>query len=173
MKKHIRSIIIILLCVAVLVSIDQITKYMVRTSLTDHDISIIDGVFRLRYSRNTGAVWGLFKDFTTGLIIISSLILAGVIYILAKLPHDSKKHTVMRVLCVFIMSGAIGNLIDRVFLSYVVDFLYFELIDFPIFNIADCYITCSVILLAILLIFYFKDEDLDFLKLKKKDTTNV
>lgn len=173
MKKHIKPLILILLSVTGLIAIDQITKYLVRTNLVDHDISIIDDVFRLTFSRNTGAVWGMFKDFTLGLIIISIIILVGVIYVLIKLPYGTRKYTILRVICVFIISGAVGNLIDRVFLSYVVDFLYFELINFPVFNIADCYITCSVILLAILLLFYYKEEDLDFLKLKKKDTSDV
>ena len=72
------------------------------------------------------------------------------------------------ILGVFIASGAIGNLIDRIVLKYVVDFLYFELIDFPVFNIADCYITISVIILAIMLIFYYKEEDIDLILKKKK-----
>ena len=57
------------------------------------------------------------------------------------------------------MAGAIGNLIDRISLKYVVDFIYFELIDFPIFNIADCYLTVSSFLLIILAIFYYKEND--------------
>jgi signal peptidase II len=65
----------------------------------------------------------------------------------------------MRFLMVFIAAGAVGNMIDRVFLGYVRDFLYFSLIDFPIFNVADIYVTCATILLILLLLFYYKEED--------------
>ena len=72
------------------------------------------------------------------------------------------------------MAGAIGNLIDRITLKYVVDFVYIELIDFPIFNIADNYLTLSSILLVILGIFHYKEEDFDFIdKIFKKDTKKV
>ena len=66
-----------------------------------------------------------------------------------------------------ITAGGIGNLIDRVRLNYVVDFIYFSLIDFPVFNVADIYVTVSMFLLLILVLFYYKDEDFQFLKWKR------
>ena len=69
----------------------------------------------------------------------------------------------IQIIWVFIMAGALGNFIDRISLKYVVDFIYFELIDFPIFNLADTYLTVSSILLLILGIFYYKDDDFDFI----------
>ena len=69
----------------------------------------------------------------------------------------------MRVICVMITAGAVGNLIDRVFLVYVRDFLYFVLIDFPIFNVADIYVTVSAALMIWAVLFYYKDEELSFL----------
>ena len=65
------------------------------------------------------------------------------------------------------MSGAIGNLIDRCFRKYVVDFFYFKLIDFPVFNVADIYVTSAAIVLIILIMFYYKEEDFDFMKISK------
>ena len=62
---------------------------------------------------------------------------------------------------IFITCGAIGNMIDRIRLNYVIDFLYFELIDFPIFNVADIYVSVATFVLVILLLFYYKDEELD------------
>ena len=67
-----------------------------------------------------------------------------------------------------ITAGGIGNLIDRVRLNYVVDFIYFSLIDFPVFNVADIYVTVSMFLLLILVLFYYKDEDFQFLKWKRE-----
>ena len=69
------------------------------------------------------------------------------------------------------LAGAIGNMIDRVLNGYVHDFIYFVPIDFPIFNIADSYIVVSTILIAILVMFVFKDDDFDYL-FKKKENNN-
>jgi signal peptidase II len=88
-----------------------------------------------------------------------------------------KKFNLLKVIMDFIMAGAIGNLIDRIFIGYVTDFIYVELIDFPVFNIADSYITVAAFLLVILSLFYYKDEDFAFLEKlipfkKNKDQDN-
>ena len=72
-------------------------------------------------------------------------------------------------LLVLIASGAVGNLIDRVSLGYVVDFFYFKLLDFPIFNVADIYVTVGTALLVIFILFYYKEEDFNFIKFKVKN----
>ena len=69
---------------------------------------------------------------------------------------------------ILIAAGAIGNLIDRVRLGYVVDFFYFSLINFPVFNVADIYVTVSSFYLVILLLFVYKESDLEFLAFKTK-----
>jgi signal peptidase II len=78
-----------------------------------------------------------------------------------------KKFIPGRITLVFVVAGAIGNFIDRVSQGFVVDFLYFKLIDFPVFNVADIYVVVGVTLLALMILFVVKDEDLDFKK--KKD----
>ena len=82
---------------------------------------------------------------------------------------DDKKYNVMHILLVMLASGATGNLIDRVSHDYVVDFIYFVLINFPIFNVADIYVTVSTFLFVILFIFYYKENDFDFLSFKQKE----
>ena len=82
-----------------------------------------------------------------------------------KIPFE-KKYTKLQTALVFIAAGAIGNFIDRVSYNYVVDFLYFKLIDFPIFNVADIYVTVFAIYLAVLLLFVYKESDLEFLSRK-------
>ena len=82
--------------------------------------------------------------------------------------NGEKKYIPLKILCGMITAGGIGNLIDRVRLNYVVDFIYFSLIDFPVFNVADIYVTTSMILLLILVFFYYKDEDFQFLKWKRE-----
>lgn len=168
MKKGIR-ITIHAIGVALLVAIDQIAKWMVRTYLTGgRSIVIWDGVFKLVSHRNTGAVWGIFHDKTDMLSIVTIIILGAVIFFYFRMPWDRPKLRHLRRILVFVCAGAIGNLIDRIWLKYVVDFLYFELIDFPVFNIADCYITVSMFLLIILFFAYYREEDFDFLDRKKK-----
>ena len=76
----------------------------------------------------------------------------------------------LKVCLTLICAGAAGNFIDRVAMGYVVDFLYFKLIDFPIFNVADCYVTVSTIALAFLLFRYYSDEDLEVLKPTRKES---
>jgi signal peptidase II len=74
----------------------------------------------------------------------------------------------LQIVLVFLIAGAIGNLIDRCYLGYVVDFLYFKLIDFPIFNVADCYVTVSAVVLVALLLFYYREEDMELILCKDK-----
>ena len=71
----------------------------------------------------------------------------------------TKKLLPLRICAVFIFSGAIGNFIDRLKLGYVVDFFYFKLIDFPVFNVADIYVTVAAFAMIILGLFYYKEED--------------
>ena len=79
----------------------------------------------------------------------------------------------MHIICILAVAGGIGNAIDRVRLNYVVDFIYFSLIDFPIFNVADCYVVICAILLIIFYLFYYKDEDFSFLDqiFRKKESS--
>ncbi|MBH1940886.1 signal peptidase II [Mobilitalea sibirica] len=146
----------------ILLLIDQGSKYWARTILINEPVNIIPKVFILQYHENTGAVWGIMSGQIGFLILLTAIILMILIYMYLKIPQD-KKYNIIKIIWVFLIAGAVGNFIDRMFLRYVVDFLYFELIDFPIFNIADSYLTVSCALLLILALFYYKDEDFDFI----------
>ena len=74
----------------------------------------------------------------------------------------------MRILTTFLGAGAVGNMIDRVFRGYVIDFFYFSLIDFPVFNVADIYVVVSILVLVYLFLAVYKEEDFDFLQKRKK-----
>lgn len=159
MVKNKKRFALSVISVVALIVIDQITKYLAVTNLKGTDgVDIIKGVFKLFYLENIGAAFGTFKGMQTVLIIFTTLLTIAIVYIWIILP-EGKRYNLLRVLAVFIVAGAIGNLIDRITHSYVIDFLYFELIDFPIFNVADCYITCGEIVLFIALLFYYKEED--------------
>lgn len=169
MKQRVKHLIYLL----ILVLIDQVTKYWARMTLQeDGPISIMPGVLKLQYHENTGAVWGIMTGQTSLLTIITIVLSVLLLLLYFKIPQK-RRFLPIQIIWVFIISGAIGNFIDRISLKYVVDFIYFELIDFPIFNIADCYLTVSSILLIVLGIFYYKEEDLEFIddlfKKSKKD----
>ena len=123
---------------------------------------------RLEYLENTGAAFGVLQGQQTILLIITVIVLAALVYEYTRIP-EGKKYIILRVLTVFIAAGAVGNMIDRFAYNYVVDFIYFKLIDFPVFNVADCYITVAVLILFIVILFYYKDEDLKFLFPKKAE----
>ena len=94
------------------------------------------------------------------MILVTLVIIVFVVYKLVTLP-DNKRFYPIRMCGVFLISGAVGNLIDRVMNRYVVDFIYFVPIDFPKFNVADCYVTVTVFVLIFLFLFYYKSEETD------------
>lgn len=168
MKKFRHLIYLILLLV-----FDQFTKYLVVTKIMGKEsIQIIPNVLQLTYHENTGAVWGIMSDKTTVLAFISAIILIVMICFYIRIPKD-KHYDLLRITLIFIAAGALGNFIDRIVRKYVVDFIYFELIDFPVFNVADSYITVSVIVLMVLFLFYYKDEDFEFLNKKKSNKNGI
>lgn len=143
-----------------LVLFDLFTKSAAVNALSDgRRIPLIPGALEFYYIQNRGAAFGMFQNgtFILSLISLTALIVLTVIYL--KVP-DGKKYLPLRIVLLFISAGAAGNLYDRLTLKYVRDFIYFSLIDFPVFNVADIYVTCSVFVLAFLILFYYKEEDL-------------
>lgn len=163
MKKYISA----LLSIIALIAIDQYTKYLAVIKLKDQDPFVIwEGVFELRYLENRGAAFGMLQNQQVFFIIMTALVLLFIIYAYVKTP-ETPRYLPMRLTIIFITAGAIGNMIDRVMNGFVVDFFYFSLIDFPIFNVADIYVTVTFFVLVILLMFVYKDEELDIYSLKK------
>lgn len=154
MKKHIIPIISFL----GLTGIDQLTKAIARKYLAASPRVLIDGVFELRLVHNTGAAFGIFKGQTWLFYILAAIVLTLIVYYYNKYLCFPR-FRLLRVLCVFVTAGIVGNLIDRVAFGYVTDFFYISLIDFPVFNVADVYISWSMVLLIILLLFKHKDND--------------
>ena len=142
------------------VALDQYTKALAVKHLADGPIPLIEGVFELKYLENRGAAFGMLQNQQTFFLIVTilTLILMTILYI--RMPH-TKRFLPLRICLISIVAGAIGNMIDRVTLKYVIDFFYFKLIDFPIFNVADIFATCASILLILLLFVYYKEEDID------------
>ena len=157
MKNQLKAGILWLL----LIVFDQIVKLWVLASLKGKEaIVLIKDVLELRYVENRGAAFGIFQNKQWFFVIVSIIVLIALILIARNIP-DSERYVFLKISMYFIAAGAVGNMIDRIFRRYVVDFIYFKLIDFPVFNVADIYVTCAAILLILLLIFYYKDEELE------------
>ncbi len=158
-----------LLMIIILVAFDQYTKYLACEHLENKPaIKLIAGVLELNYLRNNGAAFGMLQNQKIFFIIVAAVILVIIAYVLYKLPDD-KKYNYIHILLVMLSSGAIGNMIDRVRHDYVVDFIYFVLINFPIFNVADIYVTVSTFILVLLFLFYYKENDFAFLNPKEQN----
>ncbi len=163
-SKRIVFLIIDLICMIVLFAIDRITKIMAFTKLKDKDpYRLLPNVFEFRYLENRGAAFGMLQDQRILFIVVGVVFLVIILASLIALPA-TKKYRALRVCLVMIGAGAAGNLYDRIIYDYVTDFLYFVYIDFPIFNVADIYVTLSAFMLVILFLFIYKDEDLDIKK---------
>lgn len=149
-----------------LILIDQITKIMAENALQSKpDIPLISGVFELSYVQNTGGAFSLFDGQVKIFAVLTSILCIALIYFYLKIP-TTKEYAVYRFLAVLLTAGGIGNVIDRIFRGYVVDFLYFKLINFPVFNVADCYVTISLVVL-LLYVLFTKDDRLERLFEKK------
>ena len=161
-----------------LVFLDQYTKFLAVSNLKGSKPFVIwDGVFELCYVENTGAAYGVFSGklflFIMITFIVMPIIVLGIRRINNMISFFGEKINIkaMRFLqadMFFLLAGAIGNLIDRVVNNYVVDFLYFKLIDFPVFNIADCYITVAAVAFIIVGLLFLKNDELDYLTSSKK-----
>lgn len=167
MKKYIFGLIGFI----ILLVVDRFTKLAALSIKGTDGIPVIKGVFRFLYLENHGAAFGVLQNQRFFLLCITAIILIAVIAAYIKVPF-TKKYFPISMLLILIVSGATGNMIDRIIYGYVIDFLYFELIDFPIFNVADCYIVIAAVLGAILIMFYYNDEDLEIFKLKSRKGEN-
>ena len=172
-KEKIKWLLIFLLFAVFAFGFDRFTKALVLSNLKGHTpFVLIPGVFELTYFENTGIAWSMLDGQTAFIIGMGVLLTLLVLYFVWRAPTDKKFHVVYILTGLFI-GGALGNMYDRLSLGYVVDFLYFSLIHFPVFNIADSFIVVSVILFGIIFLFVYNDEDLEFLnpfsKNKKQD----
>ena len=151
-----------LLCVLIGIIIDQYTKYLAVQYLQDAPYVIWEDVFELHYLENRGAAFGMLQNQQTFFLIITMITLIAITVLYIRMPKQ--KHFIPFQIClVSIVTGAIGNLIDRVRLGYVVDFFYFKLINFPIFNVADIFATVACFLLIFLVMFFYSDKDFDIM----------
>ncbi len=147
--------------VILLIAADLITKHAAE-ALRGAPKVLIPGVFELRYFENHGAAFSMLQGQFVFFYISTAAVIAAILYVFIRMPAAKRYRLLAFDLCL-LFSGAVGNLFDRISFHYVRDFLYFSLIDFPIFNVADICVTCGAILLAFLLLLYYKDGEFSFL----------
>ena len=151
---------------------DQFTKYLALTRLKGNPAAVlIDGVMELQYVENTGMAFSLFQDRKIFILIMGFLVMAVILFFLFRIP-DGKRFRIVHILLAALIAGALGNIIDRIRFDFVVDFISFVLIHYPVFNVADCYIVVSAVILFFLFMFVYKEDELEFLSFKKKQATD-
>ena len=167
-SKKIAGILIILF----LIILDQATKYLAVAHLKDSPaFELIPNVFELYYLENQGAAFSILWGQKTFFVIITGSLFLIMFYLYLRLP-EKNRYVWVKLVLVLLMAGAVGNLIDRCAHNYVIDFFYFKLINFAVFNVADIYITVGAFLFILTFCFYYKEEEIDeilpFLKKKEK-----
>lgn len=136
--------------------VDQLTKYIVVTTVkVNGPKEFLFGLFQFRYVENTGAAFSMFSDKTTLLTVATVIILAGCLILLLTKKIQSK---FMNVCLLLVISGGLGNVIDRIVYGFVVDFIEPLFIDFAVFNFADCCITVGAILMIVYQIYDLINE---------------
>lgn len=152
------------LIIALLVVIDQTSKVIAYNTLAvnGNASTIKNAVFSFYYVENTGISFSMLNSKMTLIIIITTIILICLLYVLIKTPKTLYYMPFSITLSV-IVAGAIGNLYDRIFRGYVIDFIMLEFISFPVFNFADICVCVGLLVLVILIFFKYKDKDFEFI----------
>ena len=150
------SLLSFFLFTAAIVAADQVTKYFTVANIALHaDVPFLPGLLQLTYVRNTGAAFSSFEGQQWLFALIFAVFTGMLIWEFFK---KSMGFTTFERWCIAaIYGGGLGNMIDRVRLGYVVDMIETTFMEFPVFNVADCFITCGCILMMIHLVLFNKE----------------
>lgn len=165
-----RALIPLILLTVILIIIDQTAKHIAEITLISGDISLINEFFYLELVHNRGAAFGILENSRLFFCVITLIFVIALELFYIRIPAK-KEYKILRYDLIILLSGAVGNLIDRIKCGYVVDFLAFDFgsYKFPRFNVADIYVCVSAAILFILIIFVYSDEQLhDILNMKGK-----
>ena len=139
-----------IICIGIII-LDFCVKYWARLSLSQvNTIPLWENVFHFTYVENRGAAFGILQNQRLFFLVLGIVALIVIGYATYKYKNRSLW---MSLGLTFLSAGAVGNMIDRIFLGYVVDFLDFRLIDFPVFNIADIFVCTGAAMVAIFIVF--------------------
>ena len=139
---------------------DQLSKLWAQSVLKGgSDLPFLPGILEFSYVENTGIAFGMLQGMQKFVLPLSVIIVAGLVYL--AFYYHKKRCYVLSFSLVAIISGAIGNIIDKLRLHYVIDFLHTEFIEFPVFNLADVFICVGAFVIAIYILFFDKEEKND------------
>lgn len=155
------------ICFVLLTSLDRISKFLTELYCKKDDFSIISDILEITYMENYGGIMGGLKNQKYFFIFIVTLFSCLIVLFLCILPKE-KKFFSLHMFLIFILSGSIGNLIDRIWYGYVLDFIYIVKIpNFPVFNLSDVWISLGTICSLFLFSFRLKEKDFEFLNFKQ------
>lgn len=149
-----------IIVIAGIVVFDQLIKIAasgVLPQLQDQTFVFIPGFASFHYLQNTGAAFSIFSNATWLLTILSVVLVIAMFYVLYK--TKDYKSRLLRLALLFIIGGAIGNMIDRIFLGFVRDMIEFTFVKFAVFNVADSFVCIGAVLLGVFLLFYWDKKD--------------
>ena len=150
---------VVIIVAVFLTALDQFSKYLAVSKLKPlENVTVIDGFFDLTFVENRGAAFGILNGQRWFFILITIAVTIGVLIYLVKAVKKNEVPKFLRFSIVLILAGAWGNAIDRLFRGYVVDYFEFTFINYPVFNVADIYVVVGTIVMALILIFFVKDE---------------
>lgn len=138
---------------------DQVTKYLTVAGIPQYGhVDVLPGVVGLTYVQNTGAAWSMLEGMRWFFVILFLALTAAILWEYFKSPMPFSKFDRWCIAAIY--GGGLGNVIDRARLGYVVDMIRTEFIEFPVFNVADCFITCGCVVLIVRMLFnkkFWKD----------------
>lgn len=151
--------IISIIIVGVLVILDQLTKWQALTKLKPiRNKVVIKGFLDFTFVENRGAAFGILSGQRIFFIILTVVVVIGIVYSFYKLPK-TREYNLLRYGLLLVLSGAIGNVIDRALRGYVVDFLEVTFIKWPVFNMADIYVVVGACFILFLSLFVIKEDE--------------
>jgi signal peptidase II len=180
--KKLSHVLVPLLFLAGMVGLDQWTKYLTIQHLSDgHEVKFIGDAVVFSYMQNRGMAWGFFQNAQFVLCLLTVLAIAVIIFLYVRTPFE-KEYRPIRIAEVMLVGGALGNLIDRIFRfdpaeggtyfhGYVVDMIYVKAINFPVFNVADIFVSLAFLSFLFLLVFVYNEDEFNkcFGNFKKKE----
>lgn len=166
--NNMKSIVFAFFSTLILLLVDFISKRWALEYLAlAGEKPLIEGIIKLQYVENRGAAFGILSGKLLPVVILTPVIVLFIIWLYLKCLNKPK-FRIFRLTCILFIAGSLGNFIDRVIYGFVVDFFEFQFFEFPVFNIADIYLSLSTLVLILLILFYYKDSDWNFIK-KGKD----
>jgi len=167
--KKIGRVLVPLVSILIMIGLDQWTKYLTIQYLSDgREVKVLGDALVLTYVQNRGMAWGLFQNGQMIFAILTPVAIAAIIFLYVRTPWEIEYRPI-RIAEVMLVGGALGNLIDRIFRydpvdgqlfhGYVVDMIYIKAIKFPVFNVADSFVTVAFFLMIFLLIFVYNEDE--------------